>query len=105
MQRGRLVEAAQCGFGLRQAGCEHRQKRVATPPRDQCDHRHQKAAQRDAAELWREQLAESWWRAVLRNARPAFRLLDEQAHAERTEERRVGKACVSTCRSRWAPDN
>src|SRR3546814_12521292 len=22
----------------------------------------------------------------------------------RSEERRVGKACVSTCRSRWAPD-
>src|SRR3546814_11882760 len=24
---------------------------------------------------------------------------------ERSEERRVGKECVSTCRSRWAPDN
>src|SRR3546814_14991223 len=23
--------------------------------------------------------------------------------AERSDERRVGKACVSTCRSRWAP--
>src|SRR3546814_18569587 len=23
--------------------------------------------------------------------------------AERSEERRVGKECVSTCRSRWAP--
>src|SRR3546814_12336442 len=23
---------------------------------------------------------------------------------ERSEERRVGKECVSTCRSRWAPD-
>src|SRR3546814_17276215 len=23
----------------------------------------------------------------------------------RSEERRVGKACVSTCRFRWAPDN
>src|SRR3546814_13318297 len=23
--------------------------------------------------------------------------------AERSEERRVGKACVSTCRTRWAP--
>src|SRR3546814_15999101 len=23
--------------------------------------------------------------------------------AERSEERRVGKGCVSTCRSRWAP--
>src|SRR3546814_20282977 len=24
--------------------------------------------------------------------------------AGRSEERRVGKACVSTCRSRWSPD-
>src|SRR3546814_13529233 len=23
----------------------------------------------------------------------------------RSEERRVGKVCVSTCRSRWSPDN
>src|SRR3546814_8967357 len=25
--------------------------------------------------------------------------------ALRSEERRVGKECVSTCRSRWSPDN
>src|SRR3546814_14271709 len=25
--------------------------------------------------------------------------------AKRSEERRVGKECVSTCRSRWAPDH
>src|SRR3546814_14490125 len=25
------------------------------------------------------------------------------AHSERSEERRVGKECVSTCRSRWSP--
>src|SRR3546814_16518709 len=25
--------------------------------------------------------------------------------ASRSEERRVGKECVSTCRSRWAPDH
>src|SRR3546814_18682314 len=25
------------------------------------------------------------------------------ANAERSEERRVGKECVSTCRSRWTP--
>src|SRR3546814_13696884 len=24
---------------------------------------------------------------------------------DRSEERRVGKECVSTCRSRWCPDN
>src|SRR3546814_2550008 len=25
--------------------------------------------------------------------------------AKRSEERRVGRACVSTCRSRWSPDH
>src|SRR3546814_16973760 len=25
--------------------------------------------------------------------------------AERSEERRVGKKCVSTCRSRWSPEH
>src|SRR3546814_13420349 len=29
--------------------------------------------------------------------------LDETHAAFRPEERRVGKECVSTCRSRWAP--
>src|SRR3546814_12435059 len=27
----------------------------------------------------------------------------KNAFAERSEERRVGKECVSTCRSRWSP--
>src|SRR3546814_8188607 len=27
------------------------------------------------------------------------------AHAGRSEERRVGKECVSTCRSRWSPSH
>src|SRR3546814_1985442 len=31
-----------------------------------------------------------------------FRL---KAHRDRSEERRVGNECVSTCRSRWAPDH
>src|SRR3546814_17216865 len=30
---------------------------------------------------------------------------DEKATGVRSEERRVGKGCVSTCRSRWSPDN
>src|SRR3546814_14932197 len=30
-------------------------------------------------------------------------LLDEVANRTRSEERRVGKGSVSTCRSRWAP--
>src|SRR3546814_11839513 len=29
--------------------------------------------------------------------------LGRSIHASRSEERRVGKECVSTCRSRWAP--
>src|SRR3546814_16475071 len=29
----------------------------------------------------------------------------EEAKGARSEERRVGKECVSTCRSRWAPDH
>src|SRR3546814_15778744 len=43
---------------------------------------------------------------------PAFMILGESAavaavHAidERSEERRVGKECVSECRSRWSPDH
>src|SRR3546814_10350956 len=32
---------------------------------------------------------------------PAQGLLDERR--DRSEERRVGKECVSTCRSRWSP--
>src|SRR3546814_15617640 len=30
---------------------------------------------------------------------------DLEATTHRSEERRVGKECVSTCRSRWSPDN
>src|SRR3546814_13541796 len=32
-------------------------------------------------------------------------ILDEWAESGRSEERRVGKECVSTCRSGWAPYN
>src|SRR3546814_2268575 len=31
------------------------------------------------------------------------RLVQDGAEAVRSEERRVGKECVSTCRSRWSP--
>src|SRR3546814_20559041 len=34
---------------------------------------------------------------------PLFILGDKGAAELRSEERRVGKACVSTCRSRWSP--
>src|SRR3546814_15011258 len=38
---------------------------------------------------------------VDRNHRGAAAL--QLAHSARSEERRVGKECVSTCRSRWSP--
>src|SRR3546814_274786 len=34
---------------------------------------------------------------------PPFELILWAADALRSEERRVGKECVSTCRSRWSP--
>src|SRR3546814_13241276 len=44
---------------------------------------------------------------LLRQARSARRLPWKQSrprpHPVRSEERRVGKECVSTCRSRWSP--
>src|SRR3546814_8315617 len=36
---------------------------------------------------------------------PEARLRSLPQLLERSEERRVGKECVSTCRSRWSPDN
>src|SRR3546814_12385317 len=35
--------------------------------------------------------------------KPAILLFDEPL-SNRSEERRVGKECVSTCRSRWSPE-
>src|SRR3546814_5430469 len=34
-----------------------------------------------------------------------FGALDAKVRKERSEERRVGKECGSTCRSRWSPDH
>src|SRR3546814_10928860 len=61
------------------------------------------------------QLAFNWKGAVLASAtmafplmvqpvRLAFQMIDRRLEsAARSEERRVGKECVSTCRSRWSP--
>src|SRR3546814_5465483 len=35
--------------------------------------------------------------------RPGFMNEGDTARTSRSEERRVGKECVSTCRSRWSP--
>src|SRR3546814_13071407 len=37
--------------------------------------------------------------------RAALLLRELQAAPSRSEERRVGKECVSTCRSRWSPSH
>src|SRR3546814_12661595 len=42
------------------------------------------------------------WRELITTADHADTHMAAQAVA-RSEERRVGKECVSTCRSRWAP--
>src|SRR3546814_19754716 len=40
-----------------------------------------------------------------RISRYSLRLNGTIRSGRRSEERRVGKECVSTCRSRWSPDN
>src|SRR3546814_11368182 len=38
-----------------------------------------------------------------KQVRADLRSVTKQVSAARSEERRVGKECVSTCRSRWSP--
>src|SRR3546814_12903596 len=47
------------------------------------------------------------WRADEHHVSSAHRLhrLRRDRHPFRSEERRVGKECVSTCRFRWSPDH
>src|SRR3546814_19932251 len=47
-------------------------------------------------------LAVATWLSDDRRPRSAWQELG--LVADRSEERRVGKECVSTCRSRWCPD-
>src|SRR3546814_17194096 len=42
-------------------------------------------------------------KSLKRWARPWKIALIERDNPQRSEERRVGKACVRTCRSRWSP--
>src|SRR3546814_20564245 len=62
-----------------------------------------------------------WWEAEMFRGRPAWErllsfkytkltpeeqsFLDNECEALRSEERRVGKECVSPCSSRWSPYN
>src|SRR3546814_10081658 len=41
--------------------------------------------------------------ALLAGLYPILSYLKARLEDERSEERRVGKECVSTCRSRWSP--
>src|SRR3546814_13880090 len=42
---------------------------------------------------------------ILRGLSPQVKQLLQLSVEDRSEERRVGKECVSTCRSRWSPDH
>src|SRR3546814_12521174 len=44
-----------------------------------------------------------WWFTPGQGATMPDRTASHPARGKRSEERRVGKECVSTCRSRWAP--
>src|SRR3546814_14891334 len=46
--------------------------------------------------------ASRWWRRCMDMADSLLKVCRTLARA-RSEERRVGKECVSTCRSRWSP--
>src|SRR3546814_18053112 len=86
-------------------GPRHSRCRAALPRRL----RHRRAALRDTDRL----LARGRARLLARllgqphaapPEGPAARLLHRRPHGRpRSEERRVGNECVSTCRSRWAP--
>src|SRR3546814_2851028 len=53
--------------------------------------------------IWRWSLNDKSWNEVV-DAYAAIRSFDLGIEGlERSEERRVGKECVSTCRSRWSP--
>ena len=67
----------------REAGRHDRDERVAAPPRDQRDDRHQQPADRDGAVLRREELARCGRRGMARRVLPSLGLLHEQPHEER----------------------
>src|SRR3546814_12953680 len=54
----------------------------------------------DVSKILYNDVKDSAWSAYLKGDRGVF---TRRAVKLRSEERRVGKVCVSTCRSRWAP--
>src|SRR3546814_6443238 len=72
--------------------------RVYSPGRDDCGH----GCNPDSADPWMACPFSNWRNSSGRGGSSA----DDFAPgipAFRSEERRVGKECVSTCRSRWSP--
>src|SRR3546814_19674920 len=61
------------------------------------------ATLRNDALDWYEYMAKQMQRATLRG--DTQHMLGMMKELARSEERRVGKECVSTCRSRWSPYN
>src|SRR3546814_2179162 len=55
-----------------------------------------------SSDLWRARSRIEWIQQGLQDLR---RFLSDNAVESRSEERRVGKECVSTCRSRWSPSH
>src|SRR3546814_11060029 len=53
----------------------------------------------DKADLLQLQALQAWAESSFERLNPLL----TQRKTERSEERRVGKECVSTCRSRWSP--
>src|SRR3546814_17966173 len=68
------------------------------------------AEQSAAADGWEHALATfaadtSIHEVLLSGGDPLSLSTDKLAQLSRSEERRVGKECVSTCRSRWSPSH
>src|SRR3546814_11569921 len=67
------------------------------------------ARERDQRDIHRHERAEAHAGEDQQHREAIAAIIDEIAigraldMAERSEERRVGKECVSTCRSRWSP--
>src|SRR3546814_13215566 len=72
-------------------------------------HGHRRTGDLKGIETMTHDNRESWLNRVAAGMAPLFEALEAplpdrvRVAIGRSEERRVGKACVSTCRSRWSP--
>src|SRR3546814_5457326 len=57
----------------------------------------------ELAERWRAEARDYQYKGDKIYAMALSRSQERSSPIERSEERRVGKECVSTCRSRWSP--